>query len=75
MGMGIIVGLIVLLLLIAAGAYGYFMYYLPMSAAPQNTLTSTESPAPNDLTIIESELGAESDASFEAEMESLENSF
>lgn len=73
--MGLIIGLIVLLLILGGAAYGYFMYYLPMTTSSQNTLTTTQPSNQDELSSIEAGLGAESDATFDTEMESLENSF
>ncbi|MEK7068264.1 MAG: hypothetical protein AAB964_00425 [Patescibacteria group bacterium] len=73
--MGLALGIIVLILAIAAGAYGYFVYLAPLTQAPENTLV-TDQQAPQDgLSQIESDINAESNTTFDAEMDSLESSF
>ncbi len=73
---GLMLGVLVLVLLVAGGAYAYYMYYLPMAAAPQqNSLVAEQAPQQDEVSAIETELGAESSASFDSEMQNLENSF
>lgn len=67
--------IVVALLVVAGGAYAYWMVAMQPAAAPsQNTLVADQAPQ-DEMSAIESELNAQGDASFDAEVDNLENSF
>lgn len=69
------IAIVIVLLLAAGGAYAYWTMYMPQAAAPaENTLVSTPTPQ-DEVSAMESELNAEGNATFDAEVDNLENSF
>ena len=68
-----VIALVVILLLIAGGAYAYWTLYMPQAAAPaENTLVSSPQ---DDVAAMDAELSAQSNTSFDTEVDNLENSF
>ena len=72
------IGIIVVVLLLAGGAYAYWMLGMPRAAAPvDNALVTGQTPMPpqDEMSAMESELNADSTSNFDAEMTGLEQSF